>query len=548
MNAETLEIALFGPCFVRTTGSSPLTITGNKHRALFALLATAPSGVRTRAYLQEMLWGKSSFDGGRQSLRRALSDIRKCLGPLFEQVILTSHSDVTLRFSAVRLIGDSSRGPFLDGVTVREPAFTRWVDAMRREPAVAAQTLASTDAGPCSDLRPSIAILPFQFVLGGTDHRGIGDWLAADVSRFLTRSSLLSVISHLSCREMASQDLVLSDVRRNLSVDYCVTGSVRPVADKILVDVDLCDTSSGRVLVTRRFVGRLEEMIGLNTELTVEMGQSIALALIQDSAAVSWRCRPTCLDDHRLLLSGIGLMHQPTMAGFARSRSLFEEAARRSPRNGEVHAWLAKWYVLSVFNGWSPDRAADTARAESLAKRAVSLDPQNAFCRTIDGFVQGTLLRRWEAALTRYADALDTDPNQPFAWLLKGALHAFTGDSDMAVSHVDWARRLSPMDPFKPFFQSLSATAHFAQGNDYKALDLVNASLEGDRRLASTYRVRAAVLQRLGRDEEARAAARALLVRQPGFTVSGYLRRHPAAAFPAGQEMASALRGAGIPE
>ncbi len=46
-------------------------IKGAKHRALIALLVTAPLGRRTRSFLQETLRGGSCYDTGRQSLRRA---------------------------------------------------------------------------------------------------------------------------------------------------------------------------------------------------------------------------------------------------------------------------------------------------------------------------------------------------------------------------------------------------------------------------------------------------------------------------------------------
>ena len=64
---KLLEINLFGACIVRSVGTVSYEITGAKHRALFALLATAPFGRRTRSFLQDTLWGTSCFDSGRQS-------------------------------------------------------------------------------------------------------------------------------------------------------------------------------------------------------------------------------------------------------------------------------------------------------------------------------------------------------------------------------------------------------------------------------------------------------------------------------------------------
>ncbi len=80
MTAKLLEINLFGACSVTSAEPGAFAITGAKHKALFALLATAPFGRRTRAFLQETLWGTACYDTGRQSLRRALSDIKHLMG------------------------------------------------------------------------------------------------------------------------------------------------------------------------------------------------------------------------------------------------------------------------------------------------------------------------------------------------------------------------------------------------------------------------------------------------------------------------------------
>jgi DNA-binding SARP family transcriptional activator len=69
---KLLEINLFGASTIRSCEAGRFEVAGAKHKALFALLATAPFGRRTRSFLQEILWGVACYDTGRQSLRRAL--------------------------------------------------------------------------------------------------------------------------------------------------------------------------------------------------------------------------------------------------------------------------------------------------------------------------------------------------------------------------------------------------------------------------------------------------------------------------------------------
>ena len=134
MHAKLLEISLFGSCIVRSLEPGAFEITGKKHRAIFALLATAPHGCRSRTFLQETLWGAACYDTGRQSLRRALSDIKSAMGPYYNQLITTNNSEVTLDLGNVVFAGQPGQGTFLEGLDVPAPLFEAWRDAVRANP------------------------------------------------------------------------------------------------------------------------------------------------------------------------------------------------------------------------------------------------------------------------------------------------------------------------------------------------------------------------------------------------------------------------------
>jgi tetratricopeptide (TPR) repeat protein len=247
------------------------------------------------------------------------------------------------------------------------------------------------------------------------------------------------------------------------------------------------------------------------------------------------------------LLAGVGLMHRPSLRDFTKARDLIEEVVRRAPDAAEAHAWYAKWHILSVFNGWSDNGAKDTQRALDCTARALDISPDNAFCLTIDGFAQNNLLRRLDIADERYRLALRHNPNSALSWLLKGTLHAFCDEGESAVEAALRARKLSPLDPFGYFYDTLSATAHLAHGDYQQALELADRSLAVNDRHISTLRTKIVALHYLGKSREAERAAQELLERQPEFTVAAYQRNHPAAGHEFGRRAAEALKAAGIP-
>ena len=74
--------------------------------------------------------------------------------------------------------------------------------------------------------------------------------------------------------------------------------------------------------------------------------------------------------------------------------------------------WLAEWYVMSVFNGWSTNQQRDTDMAIDSTARALDIDPENAFCLTIDGVVNNNLLQRLDVAEQRFETSAATKPER----------------------------------------------------------------------------------------------------------------------------------------
>ncbi|MGB9366521.1 MAG: adenylate/guanylate cyclase domain-containing protein [Xanthobacteraceae bacterium] len=394
---------------------------------------------------------------------------------------------------------------------------------------------------------PAIAVLPFRTITGAAEHAVLGDWLAEEASRSLSRSNLLAVISHWSSRSLSTHPVDMTTIRSSLGVDYCVSGTLRVVSDEIVLDADLLDTMSGRILWTRQFTGPMGKYLSASAEGVSEIVSAVGHAIADDAIAHLSERQLSELEEHRLLLAAVGLMNRRSLRDFRQSRELIEELLRRTPHAAEAHAWHGKWHVFSVFNAWSDDPAKDTQKAIDCAARAVDINPESTFALTIDGFVHNNLLRRMDIAATRYDEALRRNPNEPLAWLLKGALHAFRDESDEAVVAAEKARRLSPIDPFQYFYQTISATALLSAERYEEALAFADSSLQLNDWHVSTLRAKIIALHYLERPAEARAAAAEVLRRQPDFNVDGYLRAHPAAGSEIGRKAATALRAAGIP-
>jgi TolB-like protein len=545
---QKLGLRLYGPFSAIWADGQSLEISSSKQRALLALLATAPDGIRTRSWIQDMLWSLSGPDLGRASLRRALSNFRKIFRERFDYVFSVSNMDIRLRPNAVSIIGSPADGKFLEGIVVQEPGFLTWVNEKRENYTSAAESAPATiPRSSIQKLSPSIATIPFTTLPAKESDGMLGDMFAQEITRVLSRSQIVDVISHLSCRNVHSRSINLDELRQMLGVDYVIYGTIRTDNIQFKLDADFINTETGRVCWTRGFEGLLTDFFNGQDNVVNELGVRIGQTILSESIELA-ACNP--LPDaatHALFMSGIALMHRQTLSSFSKARVQIEEVIRRVPKNSILHAWLAKWYILSIQQGWSTDLSKDSQQASERSRQALDLNPECAFSLVIDGFIQNNLMKQYDKSCHRFDEAIQIEPNNALAWLLKGTLLAFMDEGKTAVSCTNRARSLSPLDPHKYFFDSLSATACLADRDYETALRLAVRSLRANSRHTSTLRVKTIALQILGQHGEARQAAKQLLRLEPSLTVSGYLSNHPAAAFNTGQEWAKALGEAGIP-
>lgn len=542
-----LEVSLYGDCYVRFRLDADCEIRGAKPRALIALLVTSPLGRRSRSFLQDCLWGESCYDGGRQSLRRALSDLRQAVGPKLSEIIEIDNTTVHVRLDKVRHLSAPADGPFLQGLDIGTEGFEAWLRAerMRLDATVATPTRDGTVA---AGLFPRVAVAPFRPIADGRRMMHVGDWLAEDVSRSLSRSHFLEVISHLSCRHLSkARSIELGEVRSTIGADYLLYGSIRGADRRLSVDVDLVDTARGRIIATRTFQSSPERLQDLRCGLTAELSDVVSRSIVVDISRRGSTGEITDIDTHRLLVLGVALTHMASERMFQRGRECLLEASRRAPTCTTPLAWLAKWHVIRAINGWSADPAADGRAARALTARCLNMVPDCALSLTMDGLVLSNMFREMDFAGARYRQALDINPNDSLAWLLRGMQHAFSGDTSRGIELTERAHRLSPLDPFGYFYNSLRASAYCAHEDYAEALRLADHSIAVNPRHLSTLRVRIAALHGLGQTDNAKLAAQDMMSIQPDFRVGTYLRSHPAAEYPPGRRMARALRASGIP-
>ncbi len=396
------------------------------------------------------------------------------------------------------------------------------------------------------DVRPTLAVLPLRDVVEEGSPM-LGEFIAGEITSSLSRSGDVNVISRLSCASFVSGQTGLSTIARQLGANFVISGRYHSKGRRLVVDLELASPETQHILWADRFEADPTDLFngfGALKDVVGHVCRAIVLNEIKNVQAQ----RPETLHNYSVLFGAVGLMHRLSPRDFEHSKLLLEDLSDRLPHQASPLAWLARWYVLRVMQGWSENPVADANTALASASRALEIDPENVLALTSTGFVMTNLLKRLDNAEDTYLHALDINPNDPHGRALLGMLHAFQDRGADAVRETERALHLTPLDPHRFFFLALAAGASLTAEDYDRTLELTSASLRLNRTHVSTLRMLVATHVLAGDTKTGRKKANELMSLQPNLRVGQWLESSPSADFEVGRRIANALRTAGIPE
>jgi TolB-like protein/DNA-binding SARP family transcriptional activator len=466
---------------------------------------------------------------------QAIREYERCRQELQTKVGLPPSQETAALYEAIRLAASN-----VGAAALQHPPLPADVGGLKPP-----ELITGHSAGLGS--QPSIAVLPFRNLSVEPGHDYAVEGLVEDLIESLSHVPSFFVISRLSTLAFRDQHRLPQEIGEMLDVRYIISGSMRVAGDRLRLTVELTDTQNGAVLWSSKLDERFFDMFEVQGRLAEAIVARVAPHLRSAEVARVSIKRPEQQDAYDLLLRGQEHMHNPAQAVFETAGPLFEAAIEREPRNAMALAWKAYWHVLRVGQGWSIDQAHDTSEADRFAARAMESGPMEAMAFAVHGHVTAYLHKDFDTAVESFENALQINPNSARAWLWNAATHAWMGKGAQAVEMVDRAIALSPYDPLAYAYSGIAALAYLADRQYARAIEFALRCMHEHSTYTTAHKVLIVALALAGREVEARAPLRQLLLLEPQFTVQQYRCRSPACAGPLGELYCEAFARAGAP-
>jgi len=484
------------------------------------------------------------------SIARCISDIRRALGDVEQQIIKTVPRRGYTLAVPVGLVGPGFAEPEPAELTVTRAEATppapmaadpgqpvtrgrsarRWtlaaglallsvalawtVSVMRQHPAQAS-------------VRPglSIVVLPLSSEGGDPAQDRLAAALTDEITVDLSRIPETFVIARATADSYRGRIVDARQVGRELGVRYVLDGGLVRLGDAVRLTLQLVDSDSGRALWADRIDGELPDLPALYRRVTGTVARSLDLKL-QEVETARARERPAA-DLQDLLLQARWLLqyNRTTPESVQQARQLLERASALDPASGLAFALLAQTYNIDVAQRWLGLRGATREQwlqqADRLSERAFQLDPAHA--RVVG--VRGTALAlagRSDQAVELLERQIALDRNDASAWFWLGYARCTLGRQDQAIAALAQAQRLSPRDPNLNGIFLVTAAAHLYLGNDREALDWARRSVLERPQHAVAHSWVAAAAANLGEKDTADASLAEFRRRLPSYTITSF--------------------------
>jgi TolB-like protein/tetratricopeptide (TPR) repeat protein len=393
--------------------------------------------------------------------------------------------------------------------------------------------------------KPSIAVLPFANLGGAPEQDYFIDGMVDDIITGLSRINWLFVIARNSTLIYRGRAVDIKQVGRELGVRYVLEGTVRRHGDVLRVTCQLADASTGAHVWAERFDRSSDDIFALQDDIARSAVGAMAPSVRRAEIERVRRKRPDSLDAYDLVLRAQPDVDSGMPPQVTKALVLLERALVLEPGYALAHANEAMCHhCLYLRAGLREDDRIASVRA---ARSALLHGQDDAAALTLAGFSLGMDGQDRIAAFTALEAALAISPSSALTHILGSVVWGWAGEAERAIEWSERGVRLSPFDPWTFAAFDAQAMSHFVRGRYEDALRAAYKSVQANPTHSITYVQLAAALARLGRLDEARAAAARVLELQPTFR---YGRQFagvdcaPVLAVPLGE----ALRAAGLPE
>jgi TolB-like protein len=203
----------------------------------------------------------------------------------------------------------------------------------------------NTSPGPVSELttggkQPTIAVLPFDNMSGDDEQEYFSDGITEDIITDLSKVSSLFIVARNSSFTYKGRAVKTQEICADLGVRYVVEGSVRKAGNKVRINAQLIDGSTGGHVWADRYDGTMDDIFELQDQITCQIVEALKVNLLPDEKQSIQQVPTDNVEAYNFLLLGRHAESSLTEQGYDSAIRYFEQAIALDPTFARAHYCL----------------------------------------------------------------------------------------------------------------------------------------------------------------------------------------------------------------
>ncbi|MGZ8525816.1 MAG: adenylate/guanylate cyclase domain-containing protein [Chitinophagaceae bacterium] len=293
-----------------------------------------------------------------------------------------------------------------------------------------------------SNLKTSIAVLPFFNMSSDQEQEYFSDGLTEDIITQLSKIKALKVVSRTSIMQYKKNPKPVKDIGRELGVSVILEGSVQRSQEQVRITAQLIDAGTDEHLWADSYDLDVKDIFSIQREVAIAIADVLNATLSPQETQLLDQTPTTNLEAYDMYLRGKFLVEKRNKTDLLLARDLFGEAVAKDSHFVNAISGLAVTYLLASFRGYE-----DPVRMLWLAKQnintALSLDPLSGETQASLGYWYHQKFD-WHAAEITYRRAIELNPNQSNVYLWLAILLEGKGETEEALEIYNKGMTVNP--------------------------------------------------------------------------------------------------------
>ncbi len=260
--------------------------------------------------------------------------------------------------------------------------------------------------------RVMLAVLPLENLSGDPEQQFLADSLTEEIITELGRlnPNRLGVIARSSVTQFQSTKKTISEIGKELRVDYVLEGGARRADHRLRVNLQLIRVSDQTHAWAESYDSELGDILTVERTVAENTARTLSFELLPGAQQRLASRRAVSDEAQEAYMRGRFLLGRRTAEAFKQAESYFERAIELEPRYAEAYAGQAfALMILPNYQGLTAGEAIPKAKAAAL--KALEIDPALAEARTVLAQIHSEFEWDFAGAEREFKQVLEDNPN-----------------------------------------------------------------------------------------------------------------------------------------